>query len=65
MHHDFTADRRWVRVNIIPWWQVGTLSYRTRRAQVIASSSLLHHDQSSWAADAAPNSDELVWANLG
>ncbi len=38
---------------------------RTRRAQVIACSSLLHHDQRAWAADAAPNSEELVWANLG
>jgi len=32
---------------------------------VIACSSLLHHDQRAWAADAAPNSEELVWANLG
>ena len=42
-----------------------TVLCRTRRAQVIACSSLLHHDQRAWAADAAPNSEELVWANLG
>lgn len=32
---------------------------------MVACSSLLHHDQRAWAADAAPNSEELVWANLG
>ncbi|DBA81315.1 TPA: hypothetical protein ACH3X2_006925 [Trebouxia sp. C0005] len=41
------------------------VTFKTRRAQVIACSSLLHHDQRAWAADAAPNSEELVWANLG
>jgi len=52
-------------LHCIVLWYIAMLLCRTQRAQVIACSSLLHHDQRAWAADAAPNSEELVWANLG
>ncbi|KAK9804434.1 hypothetical protein WJX72_012500 [[Myrmecia] bisecta] len=40
------------------------VTFRTRRAQVIASTSMQHHDQRAWRVSAAPGPDEIVWRNL-
>jgi hypothetical protein len=33
--------------------------------QVIASTTMLHHDQRSWHVDAAPEPREIIWTHLG
>ncbi|KAK9811621.1 hypothetical protein WJX72_007134 [[Myrmecia] bisecta] len=41
------------------------VTFKTRRAQVVAVTSQMHHDVSAWDVDAAPAPEEIVWRNLG
>ena len=38
--------------------------YRTRKAQMVASQCMQHHDQRAWHVQTAPGADEVVWDNL-
>ena len=38
---------------------------RTRQAQMVASSTMQHHDQRTWTTSTAPNPSTIIWENLG
>jgi hypothetical protein len=40
------------------------VTFKTRRAAVLAAAALLHHDASAWHAQPAPGPREVLWDNL-
>ncbi|KAK9806417.1 hypothetical protein WJX73_004348 [Symbiochloris irregularis] len=40
------------------------VTFRTRRAQMVASNCMSHHDQRAWTVIQAPGPKELIWKNL-
>lgn len=40
------------------------VTFKTRRAAVLAAAALLHHDASAWHAQPAPGPREVIWDNL-
>ncbi len=41
------------------------VTFRTRKAQVVAADALMRHDTRYWHCKAAPGPEEVVWQNLG
>ncbi|KAK9809699.1 hypothetical protein WJX73_006828 [Symbiochloris irregularis] len=40
------------------------VTFSNRRAQMMASQCMQHHDQRAWHVQTAPGADEIVWSNL-